>query len=106
MGLAALADLRSIWAYALPFCLYQIAHGIHMPCGQSNAIAPFPQAAGTASAINGLVMMLMAFAMGHWLGLNLDADSTMPLAFGIWFWSACTAITAWTLVQRFGISKS
>ena len=106
MGLAALADLRSIWAYALPFCLYQIAHGIHMPCGQSNAIAPFPQAAGTASAINGLVMMLMAFAMGHWLGLNLDADSTMPLAFGIWFWSACTAVTAWTLVPRFGISKS
>jgi DHA1 family bicyclomycin/chloramphenicol resistance-like MFS transporter len=50
-------------------------------------------------------MMLMAFAMGHWLGLNLDADSTMPLAFGIWFWSACT-VTAWTLVQRFGISKS
>jgi DHA1 family bicyclomycin/chloramphenicol resistance-like MFS transporter len=95
MGLAALADLRSIWAYALPFCLYQIAHGIHMPCGQSNAIAPFPQAAGTASAINGLVMMLMAFAMGHWLGLNLDADSTMPLAFGIWFWSAWSRHGRW-----------
>lgn len=106
MGLAALADVRSIWAYALPFCLYQIAHGIHMPCGQSNAIAPFPQAAGTASAINGFVMMIVAFAMGHWLGLHLDADSTAPLALGIWFWSVCTALTAWTLVQRFGKVKS
>lgn len=102
MGLAALMELRSIWAYALPFCVYQMAHGIHMPCGQSNAVAPFPQAAGTASAINGFVMMIIAFAMGHWLGRHLDADSTAPLAFGIWFWSACTAAVAWTLVRRHG----
>ena len=105
MGIAALAGLHSIWVYALPFCLYQVAHGIHMPCGQSNAVAPFPQAAGTASAINGFVMMIIAFAMGHWLGLHLDSHSTAPLALGVWFWSACTAITAWTLVRRFGISK-
>ena len=102
MGLAALADVRSIWAYALPFCFYQAAHGIHMPCGQSNAVAPFPQAAGTASALNGFVMMVMAFAMGHWLGLHLDADSTAPLALGVWFWSACTAFAAWVLVRRYG----
>ena len=102
MGLAALAEIRSIWVYALPFCFYQVAHGIHMPCGQSNAVAPFPRAAGTASALNGFVMMIMAFAMGHWLGLHLDSNSTAPLAFGIWFWSACTAVTAWTLVRRFG----
>lgn len=106
MGLAALADVRSIWVYALPFCLYQVAHGIHMPCGQSNAVAPFPQAAGTASALNGFVMMLMAFAMGHWLGLQLDADSPAPLALGVWFWSACTALTAWTLVRRFGLQRA
>ncbi|QXZ10189.1 multidrug effflux MFS transporter [Comamonas sp. Y33R10-2] len=102
MGIAALADSRSIWAYALPCCLYQMAHGIHMPCGQSNAIAPFPQAAGTASAINGFVMMILAFAMGHWLGQHLDVDSAAPLAFGMWFWSACTALSAWVLVRRFG----
>ena len=39
------------------------------------------------------------------LGLHLDSNSTTPLALGVWFWSACTAITAWTLVRRFGISK-
>lgn len=102
IGLAALAELRSIWAYALPFCIFQMAHGIHMPCGQSQAVAPFPQAAGTASALNGFVMMLMAFGMGHWLGLHLDAASPAPLALGVWFWSVCTALTAWTLVYRFG----
>ena len=105
LGLASLSGLRSIWAYALPFGLYQIAHGIHMPCGQSNAVAPFPQAAGTASAVNGFVMMLIAFATGHWLGQSLNASSTAPMALGIWFWSACTALTAWTLVQRFGAIK-
>ena len=39
------------------------------------------------------------------LGLHLDSNSTTPLPLGVWFWSACTTITAWTLVQRFGISK-
>src|SRR5256885_4061036 len=78
IGIAALADARSLWAYALPFYIFQIAHGVHMPCGQSNAIAPFPQSAGTASALNGFTMMLIAFAMGHWLGLHLDGQSTRP----------------------------
>lgn len=101
MVAAALADLDSVWAYALPFFVYQVAHGIHMPCGQSNAIAPFPQTAGTAAALNGFVSMLVAFAMGHWLGLNFDG-STMPLAVGVGFWGCCTALVAWTLVRRWG----
>ncbi|WP_280189789.1 multidrug effflux MFS transporter [Delftia sp. PS-11] len=102
IGIAALAESRSLWAYALPFYVFQIAHGVHMPCGQSNAIAPFPQSAGTASALNGFTMMLIAFAMGHWLGLNLDGQSTRPMAFGIWFWGVCTALVAWVLVRRHG----
>lgn len=102
IGIAALADARSLWAYALPFYIFQIAHGVHMPCGQSNAIAPFPQSAGTASALNGFTMMLIAFAMGHWLGLHLDGQSTRPMAFGIWFWGVCTALVAWGLVRRHG----
>lgn len=98
---SALAGLQSVWAYALPFMLFQLAHGVHMPCGQSNAISPFPQSAGTASAVNGFGMMLVAFAMGHWLGLRLDG-STMALSAGVAFWGACTALTAWLLVRRFG----
>ena len=102
LGLAAMAELRSIWAYIIPFFFFQIAHGVNMPCGQSNAVAPFPQAAGTASALNGVTMMLLAFATGHWLGLHLDEDSTKPLGYGIWFWGVCTAVAAWTLVRRYG----
>ena len=52
----------------LPFYLFMLAHGVHQPCGQSGAVGPFPQAAGAASALNGFLMMLAAFAMGGWLG--------------------------------------
>lgn len=101
MGLAALLDLRSGWAYVLPFCLYQIAHGMHMPCGQSGSMGPFPQMAGTASALNGFSMMVAAFAVGHWLGVSMDG-TVMPMAMGVWALGTATALAAWTLVQRYG----
>jgi DHA1 family bicyclomycin/chloramphenicol resistance-like MFS transporter len=80
-----------------------IGHGVHQPCGQSGAVGPFPQAAGAASAVNGFVTMLMAFAVGSWLGGYMDG-SVLPLALGVWFWSAVTALVAWTLVRRHGQS--
>jgi len=77
------------------------AHGIHQPCGQSGAVAPFPQAAGAASALNGFLMMLAAFATGQWLGTHMDG-TVLPLATGMCFWSTLLALSAWTLVHRYG----
>ena len=68
---------------------------------QSGAVGPFPQAAGAASALNGFVMMLAAFAMGGWLGRHMDG-TLFPLAYGLWFWSVLIAASAWTLVQKYG----
>lgn len=101
MGVFALAGVNNGWAYALPFWLFQMAHGIHMPCSQSGSVGPFPHAAGTAAALNGFVMMLVAFGIGHWLGQRMDG-TVLPLALGVWFWSLCVAVAAWTLVQKFG----
>lgn len=101
MGVFALLGVQNGWAYALPFWLYQIAHGIHMPCSQSGAVGPFPQAAGTAAALNGVVMMVVAFGIGHWLGQHMNG-TVLPLALGVWFWGVCAATAAWTLVQKFG----
>jgi DHA1 family bicyclomycin/chloramphenicol resistance-like MFS transporter len=84
-----------------PFCLFTLAHGVHQPCGQAGATGPFPQAAGAASALAGLMSMLAAFGVGTWLGWRMDG-TVFPLTQGLWFWSACIAATAWTLVQRFG----
>ena len=64
MGLLALAGVSSPWAIIVPHALFMLGHGVHQPCGQSAAVAPFPHAAGAASALNGFIMMLAAFAVG------------------------------------------
>ncbi len=108
MGVLQLAGVHGVWAIVLPCWLFMLAHGVHQPCGQSGAVGPFPQAAGAASALAGFIMMVGAFAMGGWLGLTLPASAgampqdAWPLTWGMWFWSALIALTAWTLVQRHG----
>lgn len=97
----ALAGWHSAWALMLPLYIYMLGHGIHQPCGQSGAVGPFPQAAGMASALNGFIMMLVAFGVGRWLGWRMDG-SVWPLVQGLAFWSGVLALVAWTLVQRFG----
>jgi DHA1 family bicyclomycin/chloramphenicol resistance-like MFS transporter len=101
MALLALAGVVAGWAIMLPMSFFIFAHGIHQPCGQSGAVGPFPQAAGAASAMNGFLMMLAAFFTGQWLGVHMDG-SVFPLAFGMCFWSVLLALSAWTLVHRYG----
>ena len=110
MGVLALLGVKSIWAIMLPFYLFMMGHGVHQPCGQSGAVGPFPQAAGAASALAGFVMMIAVFVTGGWLGQSLAAiqagtGTVLPLTNGIWFWSVIIALTAWTLVQRFGDNR-
>jgi DHA1 family bicyclomycin/chloramphenicol resistance-like MFS transporter len=62
-------------------------------------VGPFPRAAGAASALAGLVLSLVAFGVGRWLGVALDG-TVQPLACGLAFWAAMTCTVAWTLVQR------
>ena len=101
MGLLAWAGVRSPWALLVPFWVYMLGHGIHQPCGQTGAVAPFPRMAGAASALNGFMMMATAFLVGGWIGTHLDGTVT-TLTHGVWFWSACLAGVAWTLIQRHG----
>ncbi len=97
----AYAGVRGTFALVAPFYLFMMAHGVHQPCSQSGAVGPFPQAAGAASAMNGFVMMVAAFAMGGWLGANMDG-TVFPMVHGILFWSVMIALSAWTLVQWHG----
>ena len=101
MGALAWAGVSNVWAVMLPFYIFMVAHGVHQPCGQSGAVGPFPQAAGAASALNGFLMMLVAFIMGGWLGAHMDG-TVLPLTNGVWFWSILIALSAWTLVRKYG----
>jgi DHA1 family bicyclomycin/chloramphenicol resistance-like MFS transporter len=108
MGVMALMGVRHVAAIMVPFYLFMLGHGVHQPCGQSGAVGPFPQAAGAASALSGFLMMVVAFAMGGWLGHSLAANPTsvLPLTSGVWFWSVAIALTAWTLVQKHGEART
>ena len=101
MGVMWLAGIHSFWAILLPFYLIAIGHGINQPCGQTGAIAPFGKAAGTASAVNGFLMMILAFATGAWLSQHADGSVT-PMVVGVWFWTTCIAAIAWLPVQKYG----
>lgn len=101
MGVLAWAGIQNVWAIMLPYYLFMLGHGVHQPCGQSGAVGPFPQAAGAASALNGFLMMVVAFGMGGWLGTHMDG-TVRPLTNGVWFWSVLIAATAWTVIQKYG----
>jgi MFS transporter, DHA1 family, multidrug resistance protein len=101
LGVLGWMGVQNLWTLLLPFLVFMLGHGVHQPCGQSGAVGPFPQAAGAASALNGFLMMIAAFAVGGWVGVRLDGTAAV-LTDGVWFWSACIAATAWTLVQRHG----
>jgi len=87
------------WAVMVPVYVFMLAHGVHQPCGQSGAVAPFPQMAGTASALNGFLMMLGAFFMGSWLGTHM-AQPVFAMAHGMLLCSLCIGLVAWTWVRR------
>jgi DHA1 family bicyclomycin/chloramphenicol resistance-like MFS transporter len=91
--------VQAVWAVLLPFCLYAFGHGQHQPCGQSGLVGPFPEAAGAAAALAGLLLAVVAFAVGRWLGVALDG-SVRPLAYTVCFWSVLTAAVAWGPVRR------
>jgi DHA1 family bicyclomycin/chloramphenicol resistance-like MFS transporter len=99
----AWSTAASGWTIALPMGVFMVGHGIHQPCGQSGAVGPFPEAAGTASALNGFLMMAAVFLMGLWLGTHFDG-TVFPMVQAIACWSALIALSAWTLVQRYGPS--
>ena len=94
-------DWYGAWAVMVPMYVFMLGHGVHQPCGQSGAVAPFPHRAGTASALNGFLMMLGAFFMGGWLGTHMD-QPVLALADGILLWATVIALVAWTAVQRHG----
>ena len=65
------------------------------------AAAPSAGAQGRPDAAT----LIAAFAVGGWVGTRLDG-TVFALTNGIWFWSVCIAIVAWTWVQRDGDPSS
>jgi DHA1 family bicyclomycin/chloramphenicol resistance-like MFS transporter len=97
----ALAGVHAPLAITLPMFFYGLSHGIVQPTAQSGAVAPFPRNAGAASAMLGVVMMLVAATLGLWIGASYDG-TVYPLTLTIAACSLATALIAFTLVRRHG----
>ena len=101
MAALALAGVHAPPAITVPMFFYGLAHGIVQPPSQSGAVAPFPHNAGAAAALLGVVMMLIAAAVGAWIGASYNG-TVYPLTLTIAACSLATALVAFTLVRRHG----
>jgi DHA1 family bicyclomycin/chloramphenicol resistance-like MFS transporter len=84
------------WALMLPQCVFMLGHGFNQPCGQGGAVEPFPQHAGRAAALSGLIITGSAFIGGQFISASGAAPSStlvtamtaISLALGLLGWVA------------------
>lgn len=68
----------SIWVLVLPMTIYAIGMGLVLPHAMAIAMAPFPQMAGTASALLGFIQMGLSALASALVGALLT-DSPQPM---------------------------
>jgi len=98
---AALAGGAAPAAIVAPYLLFAFAHAIHQSCGQGAAIAPFPDAAGQASALLGTALPTIAVLIGWLCGARL-ADSPLAMPVVVFASAVLVALCAGLGVRRYG----
>ena len=93
--------IQTIASLLAPLYLFMLGHGVMQSCGQTGAVAHFPEKAGVASALNGFLMMASGFATSLWLGANL-VDTAAPMMYGMGFFAINVSVVAWFVVPKFG----
>jgi DHA1 family bicyclomycin/chloramphenicol resistance-like MFS transporter len=78
LAILLLAGFRHAAAVIVPMALFQFGNGMVMPNTVVGAMAPFPQAAGSASALAGFVQMATGALSGLVLG-RLHDGSARPM---------------------------
>ncbi len=89
------------WTFTVASMCISFGHAHHQACGQAALPAPFPQHAGTASALAGFISSALAFVIGAWLGLVLE-DRAAPLLLTQASMAVLATAVAWGLVPRHG----
>ncbi|HWL73801.1 MAG TPA: Bcr/CflA family drug resistance efflux transporter, partial [Burkholderiaceae bacterium] len=101
MAALALTGMHVPAAIGVPMFFFGLSHGVIQPPVQSGAVAPFAHAAGAASALLGFTMMVVATAVGIWIGASYNG-SVYPLTLTICACGLVSAAIAFTLVRRNG----
>ena len=100
LGVAAVVAVRipnGIWLVAV-MAVYLAGLGLSMPQAMAGALTPFPQRAGTAASLMGLVQQtaaaVVAAVVGDYLG-----HSAWPVA-GVVAVMGCLTFLLWALTRR------
>lgn len=101
MALLALAGVHHPAAIVVPMVFFGAGHGFAQPASMTGAIAPFPQHAGLASALLGVMMMASAATVGFVIGATYNG-TVYPLAFTICATSLAALLIGVTLVRKHG----
>jgi DHA1 family bicyclomycin/chloramphenicol resistance-like MFS transporter len=94
-----LAGARHPAAVIVPMALFQFGNGMVMPNAVAGAIAPFPRAAGAASALAGFAQMTTGALSGLVLG-RLHDGSAMPMTLLVAVSAVSAALCFALLVRR------
>lgn len=92
-------QFHTVWALALPQCIYMLGHGFHQPCGQGGAVSPFPEHAGRAAAVSGFVITGAAFIGGQLISSSArPASETLVMAMSVI--AVLLGLIAWIAIPR------
>jgi DHA1 family bicyclomycin/chloramphenicol resistance-like MFS transporter len=100
MMLLSQTSFPPVAAIILPMMLYTYGVGVTMPQSMAGALTPFPEIAGTASALMGFLQSAFSAAVGIYVGHMLGGEATaMPMI-------ATTAIMgALSFAMVFGLKR-
>jgi len=101
MAALALTGVRHPLALLVPHFFFIAAHGLIQPVSQAGSVARFAHSAGVATSALGLTMMLVAAAVGQWIGASFNG-TVYPLALTIGACAVATAVSTWALVAKHG----
>ncbi len=82
MLLFLLAGVESVVTVLAPMVVFAIGMGIVLPHAQAGAVAPYPEKAGTASALYGTFQYAIASGVGLLVGHGFDG-SALPMAWAV-----------------------
>lgn len=101
VAVLALAGVHHVLAVVLPMFVYVIGHGIVQPTAQAGAVARFPQMAGAAAAVMGLIIQLTAAAVGMTIGATWNG-TPYPMTLTVGCFGVASLAVALALVRRHG----
>jgi len=98
-ALLAFAGVHHYAALIVPMFVFLFAHGLVFPCAQAGATAAFPERAGAAAGLFGALVMLVAAAVGSWIGVSHDG-TPVPLTVTVAVTGVLGLLGAWRGVMR------